>query len=132
MPPIFTVSWRRFIKAGWLTLGFLSLALGTAGIVLPLLPTVPFYMLTVFCFAKGSNRLHDWFRQSDLYKKHLAEFMEKKSMTLKTKTTILSMAATMMAFSVWITDAPWPVCLAVAIVWCIQLYCFLFVIKTER
>ena len=71
MPPIFTISWRRFIKAGWLTLGFLSLALGTAGIVLPLLPTVPFYMLTVFCFAKGSNRLHDWFRQSDLYKKHL-------------------------------------------------------------
>ena len=58
--------------------------------------------------------------------------MEKKSMTLKTKTTILSMAAIMMAFSVWITDAPWPVFLAVAIVWCIQLYCFLFVIKTER
>lgn len=60
MLPIFTISWRRFIKVGWLTLGFLSLALGTAGIVLPLLPTVPFYMLTVFCFAKGSNRLHEW------------------------------------------------------------------------
>ena len=53
MPPIFTISWRRFIKAGWLTLGLLSLALGTAGIVLPLLPTVPFYMLTVFALPKG-------------------------------------------------------------------------------
>lgn len=42
-------------------LGFICLGLGTVGVVLPILPTVPFYMATVFCFAKSSRKLHDWF-----------------------------------------------------------------------
>ena len=33
-------------------------ALGTIGIALPILPTVPFYLLTAFCFANSSERLH--------------------------------------------------------------------------
>ena len=39
------------IRYIFLTIGAISFALGTAGIVLPLLPTVPFYMLTLFCLA---------------------------------------------------------------------------------
>lgn len=45
----------------WMLLGFLCLAFGTIGIVLPILPTVPLYMATVFCFAKSSEKLHTWF-----------------------------------------------------------------------
>ena len=50
---------------------FLCLGLGTIGIVLPILPTIPFYMATLFCFAKSSKKLHDWFIGTNLYKKHL-------------------------------------------------------------
>lgn len=49
------------IKLFWVILGFICLGLGTVGVVLPILPTVPFYMATVFCFAKSSRKLHDWF-----------------------------------------------------------------------
>ena len=45
-------------KIFWIVLGFLCLGFGTIGIVLPILPTVPFYMATLFCFAKSSERLH--------------------------------------------------------------------------
>ena len=38
-------------KAFFVVLGCISLALGTIGIALPILPTVPFYLLTAFCFA---------------------------------------------------------------------------------
>ena len=44
-----------------IALGFFCLGPGTVGSALPILPTVPFYMTTAFCFAKSSKRLHDWF-----------------------------------------------------------------------
>lgn len=45
------------IRYVWMALGILCLVLGTIGVVLPILPTVPFYMATVFCFAKGFKTL---------------------------------------------------------------------------
>ena len=47
----------RFLYAA---LGLLSLAFGVIGIVLPLLPTVPFLLLAAFFFANSSERLHSW------------------------------------------------------------------------
>lgn len=43
---------KNLLRMIWIALGFVCLGLGTVGIVLPLLPTVPFYMATLFCFAK--------------------------------------------------------------------------------
>jgi len=44
----------------WLFIGSSSLGLGTLGIFLPLLPTVPFYLLAAFGFSKSSSKMHDW------------------------------------------------------------------------
>jgi uncharacterized membrane protein YbaN (DUF454 family) len=50
-----TVSKLLFIAAG-----FVLLALGVAGIVLPVLPATPFLLGASFCFLKGSGRLYRW------------------------------------------------------------------------
>lgn len=44
----------------WAALGLVSVGLGLIGIVLPLLPTVPFMLLAAFFFARSSERLHNW------------------------------------------------------------------------
>jgi uncharacterized membrane protein YbaN (DUF454 family) len=40
--------------------GCLSLALGIAGIILPVLPATPFLLAASFCFMKSSPRLYNW------------------------------------------------------------------------
>jgi len=47
----------------WTIGGLLAVGLGMIGAVLPLVPTVPFLLLAAFCFARGSDRLHDWLMQ---------------------------------------------------------------------
>ncbi|MEO0361750.1 MAG: YbaN family protein, partial [Pseudomonadota bacterium] len=44
----------------WLSIGCLSVALAFIGVALPLLPTVPFLLLAAYCFARSSQRFHDW------------------------------------------------------------------------
>ncbi len=44
----------------WLIVGFVATALGLAGIVLPLVPATPFFLLAAFAFARSSPRFHDW------------------------------------------------------------------------
>lgn len=105
------------IRFLWMIAGFLCLVLGTVGVVLPILPTVPFYMATVFCFAKGSKRVHRWFLGTRLYKKHLESFATNKEMTKKTKTSILTTVTILMAIGFFMMKDVLIGRLILAIVW---------------
>lgn len=41
-----------------LVVGIAACILGLAGVILPVIPGTPFFILAVFCFARSSERLH--------------------------------------------------------------------------
>lgn len=82
-------------------LGFISLGLGCVGIILPILPTVPFFLLTSFCFVRSSEKFNNWFLNSKLYKKHLENFAKHKIMTLKSELILLLCVSTMLLCSMY-------------------------------
>lgn len=51
------MDFRRYF---YLCSGFVALAFGIAGVLLPLVPGTPFLILAAFCFSKSSQKFHDW------------------------------------------------------------------------
>ena len=111
-------------------LGCLCLGLGTVGIVLPLLPTVPFYLATVFFFANSSKRLHDWFTGTKMYREHLESYVKKEGMTVRTKATIMASASLMMGIG-FLCMSRVPIArIVLAVVWVCHIIYFVFMVKT--
>ena len=116
----------------FLTIGALSFGLGTAGIVIPLFPTVPFYMLTLFCLARGSERFHKMFLESSLYQKTVGAYERDKALTLRTKLSILLSVTTIMAIGAYFSQ-DMPIALIVmGLVWISHVIVLAFIVKTKK
>jgi len=57
----------RAARLTWLIVGFVALALGALGIVLPLVPTTPFVLVAAFAFAQSSEKLHQWLLEHNVF-----------------------------------------------------------------
>ena len=89
------------MKKFLVVLGFLSLAIGIFGIVIPLLPTTPFLLLSAACFLKGSDRMFRWLMNHKLFGEFIRNFREKKAIPLRTKILAVSLLWITILFSIF-------------------------------
>lgn len=80
-------------KILYMMIGCISLVLGIVGVVLPILPTVPFVLLAAFCFARSSERLNGWFKNTKLYRENNI----KNGMTKRVKIRIMCSVTLLMS-----------------------------------
>ncbi|MEG2533923.1 MAG: YbaN family protein [Gordonibacter sp.] len=110
----------------------MSFGLGALGVVLPLLPTIPFLLGAAFCFARSSKELDRWFRSTKLYREVLQGYVARRAMTLRSKIMLLAHITVMLSIS-FVFMASVPVGrVAVAFVWITHIVYFGFVVKTAR
>lgn len=97
-----------------------------------MLPTVPFLMLAACCFARSSEKLNRWFKNTKLYQDNLEDFAAGRGMTMKTKvrimvtvTLLMGVGFVMMGLKGIVTG-----CIVLGCVWVFHIVYFLFGIKT--
>lgn len=116
-------------KYFYIGIGLITLILGIIGVILPILPTTPFLLITSFCFAKGSEKFHNWFINTKLYKKHLESFVKERAMTLKEKVVLLTFVNIMLVFPLIMVDVL-PMRITIIVLIIIKLYYFIFKVRT--
>ena len=71
--------------------GCICVALGTAGIFLPLLPTTPFLLLAAACFIRSSDRLYKWLITHRWLGAYVRQYREHRAITRRAKLVTLSL-----------------------------------------
>ena len=89
-------------------LGWLLFALGFVGAFVPVLPTTPFMLLALWCFARSSDRFHDWLYTHRLFGPPLQQWHQHRVIPLAAKLTALFfMSASLVYLFVFLTTEVW-------------------------
>ena len=72
-------------KILFIILGSISLILGTVGIVLPVIPTTPFILLSGYFYIRSSNKLYLWLLNNRVLGKYIYNYVNYKAVPVKTK-----------------------------------------------
>lgn len=93
-----------------MVLACLFLALAAIGLVLPLIPTVPFLLVAAWFAARGSKRLDRWMHEQPYFGKVLKDWETDGAVSRKSKVLAVSMMLVSWIFalcyaSVWAIGA---------------------------
>jgi hypothetical protein len=98
----------RLARTVFLVLGTLFVVLGVIGIVVPVLPTTPFLLLAAACYARGSQRSHDWLLANPAFGPLIREWQQHRAIPWRTKIyAIALMSATLAASIVFFVEPAW-------------------------
>lgn len=93
-------------RSFWFIIGICALALGAIGIVLPLLPTTPFIILSAFAFGKSSPSFRAWLVRNKVFGPMIADWEANGAIAPRYKMIATTMMVGAFALSVWMGVKP--------------------------
>jgi uncharacterized membrane protein YbaN (DUF454 family) len=85
----------------------ISLLIGAVGVVVPLLPTVPFMLLAAFFFARSSPRLERWLVQHPSFGHHIQAWRARRAISRKGKAAALACFAASAVLGIVLLPPMW-------------------------
>jgi len=98
------------------SLGMTFLGIGVVGIVLPVLPTTPFVIVSAFCFGKSSKRFENWLSNNRYFGSYIENYKTKRGVPLDVKLKSICFLWVMLVVSAILFSSTWYVPLILFIV----------------
>lgn len=105
---------NRVFRPLWLAGGLITAGLGLIGAVLPLLPTVPFFLLAAFCFARSRPEWEQKLLDNARFGPPLRQWRERRAISRRAKLAALTAMAASVALSAAFIGWPWVLAPAIA------------------
>jgi len=90
----------RPVRAIFVVLGTIFLALGAIGLVLPVLPTTPFVLLAAACYLRASERLHQRLVRSRTFGPTIVAWQEHGAIPPRAKAIAIGMVILTFSLSI--------------------------------
>lgn len=123
--PIKTVqlSDSKSLRLLLILIGVASVALAILGMFLPLLPTVPLLLLAAACFARSSEKFHNWLLEHPQLGPIVRDFLGGQGIPLRAKVSAIAMTWASISISVlFLLTVLWVKVLLIGIGLCVSIY----------
>ncbi|MEW6004444.1 MAG: YbaN family protein [Stygiobacter sp.] len=107
----------------FLILGFIFIAFGIIGAILPLMPSTVFFILAAYFFSKSSEKFHKKLLDNKYIGRHIKNFYEKRGMPLRAKIiSILSLFLTITISIILVERTPFLVVILLSVAFAVSFY----------
>jgi uncharacterized protein len=93
-------------RALYFAAGVLFLAVGAIGTVVPLLPTVVFWIVAAWCFGRSDPRLEAWLLRHPTVGPHISSWRERRAISRSGKWAASLALTASVAISAWLLTLP--------------------------
>jgi len=90
----------------YIIMGWVFFVTGFVGIFLPVLPTTPFMILTLWCFSRGSEHLHQWLYHHEKFGPMLQQWDQYGVIPLKAKVMAVSLMSASAIYLLFFSTVP--------------------------
>lgn len=92
---------QKVVKFIYLFLGSISFIIAVVAYLTPLIPTLPFLLVSLFCFTRGSQKFHDWLMYKTFVGSFINNLLVRRAISRKMKYISVFFLCISSAISIW-------------------------------